>query len=79
MLTERHHARRGRRHSLRVHRRGPEVYTQAWRGEIPWRKLSGNVYEYACHEGNYGLFNILSGAREQERTGRTLELTALEE
>jgi hypothetical protein len=57
----------------------PQVYTQTWSGEIPWRKLSGNVYEYACHEGNYGLFNILSGAREQERTGRTLELTALEE
>ena len=50
-----------------------------WRGEIPWRKIDGHVYEYACHEGNYGLFNILSGAREQERTGRALELTALEE
>jgi hypothetical protein len=57
----------------------PEVYTQVWRGEIPWRKIPGQVYEYACHEGNYGLWNILSGAREQERTGRTLELTALEE
>jgi hypothetical protein len=57
----------------------PEVYTQVWRGEIPWRKIAGQVYEYACHEGNYGLWNILSGAREQERTGRTLELTALEE
>jgi hypothetical protein len=57
----------------------PEVYTQVWRGEIPWRKIPGQVYEYACHEGNYGLWNILSGAREQERTGRALELTALEE
>jgi hypothetical protein len=57
----------------------PEVYTQVWRGEIPWRKIPGHVYEYACHEGNYGLWNILSGAREQERTGRALELTALEE
>ncbi|MDP3738986.1 MAG: hypothetical protein Q8R02_16450 [Hyphomonadaceae bacterium] len=57
----------------------PEVYTQVWKGEISWRKIPGNVYEYACHEGNYGLFNILSGAREQERTGRALEATALEE
>ena len=57
----------------------PEVYTQVWKGEIPWRKIDGAVYEYACHEGNYGLFNILSGAREQERTGRALEVTALEE
>lgn len=57
----------------------PEVYTQTWRGEIPWRKIKGSIYEYACHEGNYGLWNILSGAREQERTGRALEETALEE
>ena len=25
------------------------------------------IYEYACHEGNYGLHNVLAGAREQER------------
>jgi hypothetical protein len=57
----------------------PEVYTQTWRGEIAWRKIPGAIYEYACHEGNYGLWNILSGAREQERTGRALQETALEE
>jgi hypothetical protein len=57
----------------------PDVYTQVWKGQIAWRRIDGNVYEYACHEGNYGLFNILSGAREQERTGRALEATALEE
>ncbi len=57
----------------------PDVYTQVWKGEIAWRKIAGHVYEYACHEGNYGLYNILSGAREQERSGRTLELTATEE
>jgi hypothetical protein len=57
----------------------PEVYTQVWKGEIPWRKLKESMYEYACHEGNYGLWNILTGAREQERTGRALAVTALEE
>jgi hypothetical protein len=57
----------------------PEVYTQVWKGEIPWKKIKGSMYEYACHEGNYGLWNILSGAREQERTGRALAVTALEE
>jgi hypothetical protein len=57
----------------------PEVYTQTWRGEIPWRKMKERIYEFACHEGNYGLWNILSGARAQERTGRALEETALEE
>ena len=30
-------------------------------------KLGEGMYEYACHEGNYGLFNILSGARAAER------------
>ncbi len=29
--------------------------------------LDGQIYEYACHEGNYALSNILSGARYQER------------
>jgi hypothetical protein len=27
------------------------------------------MYEYACHEGNYGLYNILSGGREADRRG----------
>ena len=57
----------------------PEVYTQVWKGEISWRKNKNSIYEYACHEGNYGLWNILSGAREQERTGKALAATALEE
>ena len=28
------------------------------------------VFEYACHEGNYAMFNILSGARAEEKAGR---------
>jgi hypothetical protein len=31
--------------------------------------VAGQVYEYACHEGNYGMVNILRGARVQERLG----------
>jgi hypothetical protein len=30
-------------------------------------KVDGLLYEYACHEGNYGMENILRGARVQER------------
>jgi hypothetical protein len=30
-------------------------------------RAEGELYEYACHEGNYGLANILSGARQDER------------
>lgn len=48
----------------------PAVYTQVWRGEMPLNRLKQSVYEYACHEGNYGLVNILSGGRENDRHGR---------
>ena len=32
--------------------------------------LGGQLYEYACHEGNYAIGNILSGARAEEMTTR---------
>ncbi len=57
----------------------PEQYTQVWKGEMPMRTAAGAVYEYACHEGNYGLLGILEGARQQEKRGGTLELTADDE
>ena len=45
----------------------PTMYTQPWGGEIPIRKFDAKLYEYACHEGNYSLAGVLSGARYQER------------
>ena len=45
----------------------PTVYTETWGGQIPMTALHDNLYEYACQEGNYGLQNVLSGARYQER------------
>jgi len=45
----------------------PTVYTQPWTVEFPMERTKGPVYEYACHEGNYGLADILSGARAQEK------------
>jgi hypothetical protein len=45
----------------------PTIYSQAWGGEIPIKKLNAKLYEYACHEGNYSLAGVLSGARYQER------------
>ncbi len=45
----------------------PETYTAEWGGEVPMKALEGLIYEYACHEGNYSLAGILSGARYQER------------
>ena len=45
----------------------PTVFTRPWTALLPLGKLHDYViYEYACHEGNYGLYNILAGAREQE-------------
>ena len=45
----------------------PRTYTAVWGGEVPWRRFDDLLYEYACHEGNYALSNVLSGARYRER------------
>jgi hypothetical protein len=45
----------------------PSVWTRSWSAEVPMTRINGSVMEYACHEGNYGLANILSGARAEER------------
>ena len=42
----------------------PTVWTRPWTYEIPMRRSEHPLYEYACHEGNYGLYNILAGARD---------------
>ena len=47
----------------------PSTWTKAWSGEVPMTKANGRIYEYACHEGNLGLPNILKGARAEERRG----------
>jgi hypothetical protein len=42
----------------------PATYTaREWGGQVPFKRLPGLVYEYACHEGNYAMSNVLSGAR----------------
>ena len=48
----------------------PKTYTESWGGEIPFKKFNDLLYEYSCHEGNYALSAVLSGARYQERNGR---------
>jgi hypothetical protein len=45
----------------------PTAFTRVWKGEVPLTKAPGPIYEYACHEGNYAMENILKGARTQER------------
>ena len=45
----------------------PDTWTRPWTAEIPMRRSEQPLYEYACHEGNYSLANILAGARAGER------------
>jgi len=45
----------------------PTVYTKPWTMEIVMSKTEDPLFEYACHEGNYGMFGILGGARADEK------------
>jgi hypothetical protein len=45
----------------------PLLYTRPWTAETVMRRSPDRMFEYACHEGNYGLPNILSGGRAMER------------
>ena len=44
----------------------PATFTRPWTIEYPFRATKGPIYEYACHEGNYALTDILGGARKQD-------------
>lgn len=45
----------------------PSVFTEPFYGEYPLSSLAEPLYEYACHEGNYGMIGILAGARRLEQ------------
>jgi hypothetical protein len=45
----------------------PSTFTKPWTIVFPVTKSAGALYEYACHEGNYGMFNLLSGSRSAEQ------------
>jgi len=45
----------------------PTAWAHSWSAEIPMTKIDGPIFEYACHEGNYGMRNNLSGARAEEK------------
>jgi hypothetical protein len=46
----------------------PATYTRSWTGEYTWPVADGLIYEYACHEGNYAMGDVLRGARERDAT-----------
>ncbi len=45
----------------------PHTWAKPWSGELVMGPALGQIYEFACHEGNYGLANNLSGARAEEK------------
>jgi hypothetical protein len=45
----------------------PETWDRAWTAEAPMAKTEGPIFEFACHETNYGIANILAGARAEDK------------
>jgi hypothetical protein len=52
----------------------PSTYTAPISGEMALNPAKGQVYEYACHEGNYAMSSILAGARAAEKDGRPYDI-----
>ena len=48
----------------------PTVWKAPWTVSLPMTAIDGPLFEYACHEGNYALENILAGARAEERAAK---------
>ena len=48
----------------------PVILTRPFTVAVPMRRSDEPMFEYACHEGNYGLLNILSGARAEDAAAR---------
>jgi hypothetical protein len=44
-----------------------DTWVAPWTVQLPMTRTDEPIYEYACHEGNYGMFNMLKGARAQEQ------------
>jgi hypothetical protein len=49
----------------------PAIYTQTWRAMMVFKTSDAPTFDFACHEGNYALANILSGGREKDKAGAT--------
>jgi len=45
----------------------PSTFVRPWTVQIPMSKTEGPIWEYACHEGNYAMTNVLTGARAEEK------------
>jgi len=56
----------------------PATWTRPWTAELPLTKTAGPIFEYACHEGNFGMANTLSGARAAEKAADEAAAVAAE-
>ena len=45
----------------------PQTWTRPWTAKMPWNRIDGLVYEYACHEGNLSMEHMLQAARAAEK------------
>jgi hypothetical protein len=45
----------------------PATWDRSWTAEAPLAKTEGPIFEFACHETNYGIANILAGARAEDK------------
>ena len=52
------------------------AWSKPWTAMIPLRRSNDALYEYACHEGNYGLRDILAGARVEEKVAEEAKKTS---
>ena len=48
----------------------PASFTHSWTARMPLNRVRGPVFEYACHEGNYGMAGSLAGARAEEKAAK---------
>jgi len=49
----------------------PATFTRTWTAQVPLTKSGDQIFEYACHEGNYGMEGRRSGARAEEKKAKT--------
>ena len=47
----------------------PGTWTRPWSGALPYARSDGPMFEFACHEGNYGMTNMMAGSRIEENAG----------
>jgi hypothetical protein len=66
-LTERYRRVNANRVELLLTVEDPTVWTRPWTVKLGMRPSEGDLIEYACHEGNYGLRNILEVARDEDK------------